>query len=75
MLVNFFAKIIYYFFYVFFHFIWDVDAMADAIYGLVQYPALSKFATEQGFDEVNKLKWNNATAKMKTVYESVVNKI
>lgn len=52
---------------------WDVDAMADAIYGLIQYPALAKFATEQGFDEVNKLKWNNATAKMKKVYELAVN--
>ncbi len=27
----------------------------------------------QGFDEVNALKWNNATAKLKKVYESVVN--
>ena len=52
---------------------WDVDAMADDIYALLSYPALSHFATVQGFDEVNELKWNNATAKLKKVYESVLN--
>ncbi len=52
---------------------WDVDAMADDIYALLQYPALAEFATKQGFDEVNELKWNGATAKLKKVYESVVN--
>ena len=52
---------------------WDVDAMADDIYALLQYPALSDFANRQGFDEVNALKLNNATAKLKKVYESVVN--
>ncbi|MCQ2167053.1 MAG: glycosyltransferase family 4 protein [Bacteroidales bacterium] len=53
---------------------WDVDALADDIYALIQYPALARFATAQGFDEVNELKWNGATAKLKKVYESVVNK-
>ncbi len=52
---------------------WDVDAMADDIYALLMYPALAEFATKQGYDEVNSLKWNGATAKLKKVYESVVN--
>ena len=51
---------------------WDVDAMADDIYALLQYPALSSFAAKQGFDEVNQLKWNGATAKLKKVYESII---
>ena len=51
---------------------WDVDAMADEIYALLQYPALSQFASKFGYDEVNTLKWNNAAAKIKRVYESVV---
>ena len=51
---------------------WDVDAMADDIYALLQYPALSEFAAKQGYEEVNALKWNNAAAKMKQVYESVI---
>ena len=52
---------------------WDVDAMADDIYALLKYPALSSFAEKEGFDEVNELKWNNATAKLKKVYETVIN--
>jgi len=52
---------------------WDVDAMADDIYALLKYPALARFAEKEGYDEVNALKWNNATAKLKNVYESVLN--
>ncbi|MBR1575340.1 MAG: glycosyltransferase [Bacteroidales bacterium] len=51
---------------------WDVDAMADDIYALLQYPVLSEFAVKKGYDEVNALKWNNATAKLKKVYESLI---
>ncbi len=51
---------------------WDVDALADDIYALVSYPALSEFAAKQGYDEVNELKWNGATAKLKKVYESLL---
>ena len=51
---------------------WDVDAMADDIYALLQYPALSRFAAKQGLDEVNALKWDHATAKLKTIYESLI---
>jgi glycosyltransferase involved in cell wall biosynthesis len=51
---------------------WDVDAMADDIYALLHYPALASFSAAMGYDEVNALKWNEAAAKMKKVYESVV---
>ena len=51
---------------------WDVDAMADDIYALLKYPALADFAAREGYDEVNRLKWNIATAKLKNIYESVV---
>ena len=51
---------------------WDVDALADDIYALVTYPALTAYASKQGFDEVNALKWNGATAKLKKVYESLI---
>lgn len=51
---------------------WDVDAMADRIYGLLKYPALSEFAVKYGYEEVNELKWNDATCKIKNVYESVI---
>ena len=51
---------------------WDVDAMADAIYGLITYPALSRMFAKKGLEEVTNLKWNNAAAKIKAVYEEVV---
>ncbi len=54
---------------------WNVDAMADAIYGLVKYPALSKMFSQQGLKEVTGLKWNDAAAKIKTVYESAINEM
>jgi glycogen(starch) synthase len=52
---------------------WDIDALADAIYGLLNYPALSKMAIESGLEEVNSLKWDHAAAKVKRVYEAAIN--
>ncbi|MCL2727813.1 MAG: glycosyltransferase, partial [Bacteroidales bacterium] len=50
---------------------WDVNAMADAIYGLLQYPALSQMAVRCGLDEVNALKWDHAAAKVAQIYQEV----
>jgi len=52
---------------------WDIDALADAIYGLLNYPALSKMAIESGLEEVNSLKWDHAASKVKRVYEAAIN--
>ena len=51
---------------------WDVDAMADDIYALINYPALSHFAAEHGLEEVNALKWDHAAAKLKDIYEQLI---
>lgn len=51
---------------------WDVDALVDAIYGLLTYPALGRMFASKGLEEVTGLKWTNAAAKIKTVYETVV---
>ena len=51
---------------------WDVDALADAIYGLLTYPALGKMAGKEGLDEVNQLKWENAALKVENVYKDVL---
>ena len=51
---------------------WDVDALADAIYGLLTYPALGKMARKEGLDEVNQLKWENAALKVENVYKDVL---
>lgn len=51
---------------------WDVDALADAIYGLVEYPALAEMATEKGLGEVTNLKWENAAGEVANVYRSLL---
>jgi glycosyltransferase involved in cell wall biosynthesis len=51
---------------------WDVDAMADAIYGILQYPALTKMFIHYGDREVDSLKWDKAALKVKQVYERAI---
>lgn len=51
---------------------WDIDALADAIYGIISYPTLADYMSREGYDEVNQLKWENASLKLKTIYEMVV---
>ncbi|MEG2665856.1 MAG: glycosyltransferase family 4 protein, partial [Bacteroidales bacterium] len=43
---------------------WDVGALADAIYGLLHYPALSETFKKFGGCEVENLKWDSSTCKM-----------
>lgn len=50
---------------------WDIDAMADAIYGLLQYKSLPRMFSKYGAREVNSLKWENAATHIKRVYEQV----
>ncbi len=51
---------------------WDVDAMADAIFGLINYPALSDMFITKGQEEVNSLKWDNAAIKVADVYKAAM---
>lgn len=51
---------------------WDIDAMADAIYGILKYPALSKMFTKFGKQEVDDLKWENSALKVREVYRSAI---
>ena len=51
---------------------WDVDAMADAIYALVTYPALAEVSAEKGLQEVTSLKWEDAAREIASVYRSVI---
>lgn len=50
---------------------WDVDAMADAIYALLHYPALSHMFAELGGADAKSLKWSSAAEKIKSVYRIV----
>ena len=49
---------------------WDIDGLADAIYGLCHYQALSDDFIKYGKQEVESLKWEHAAAKVKDVYNS-----
>ena len=51
---------------------WDIDALADSIYGLLHYNALSKVFKKFGKDEVDNLKWENAAIKVNDVYKSAI---
>lgn len=50
---------------------WDIDAMADAIYGIINYDALSRSFQHNGQEEVTCLKWENAALQIKHIYESL----
>lgn len=51
---------------------WDVDALADAMYALVAYPAMHKFLAEQGLKEVNGITWENVGLKVRGIYDRVL---
>ena len=51
---------------------WDIDAMADAIYGIIRYNSLSNEFKEKGKEEVDNLKWANAALHVHDVYSSAI---
>jgi glycosyltransferase involved in cell wall biosynthesis len=51
---------------------WDIHAMADAIYGILKYDGLSLMLRNNVKEEVDNLKWENAAAKVKEVYQSLI---
>jgi len=53
---------------------WDIDAIADAIYGILTYPALSKMFIKNGKEEVIMLKWDNSARHVRNIYNEVISK-
>jgi len=51
---------------------WDTDALANAIYGLVNYKGLEEIFKKNLLNEVNSLKWENSAYKVKKVYLSAI---
>jgi len=51
---------------------WDVDAMAEAIYGILKYPTMSKMLARCGKIESHNLKWKDSAYKVKQVYKSAI---
>ncbi|MCD8043604.1 MAG: glycosyltransferase [Tannerellaceae bacterium] len=53
---------------------WDVEAMADAMYAIITYPAMHQFLKEEGKKEVDNIKWEYAGQKVRRIYDQVINK-
>ncbi len=53
---------------------WDIDAMADAIYSIVTYPAMYAQLQEDGLNEVNQITWDKAGAKVIDIYNKVLHR-
>jgi glycosyltransferase involved in cell wall biosynthesis len=51
---------------------WDVDAMADAINGLLRYEGLNKMFKSHAKAEVEALKWEKTAEIIKDIYEEVI---
>jgi len=51
---------------------WDTDSMADAIYGLLNYPSLSKMFIKNGKQEVESIKWDDNAISLNRVYNNLI---
>ena len=51
---------------------WDVDAMADAMYSLVSYPALHEYLKLRGLEEVNGIVWSKVANRLRAIYDRLV---
>jgi glycogen synthase len=51
---------------------WDIDALADGIYGLLTYDSLTNLFKKNGKQEVDSLKWDAPAIKVKKLYRSLV---
>ena len=50
---------------------WDIDAMADAVYSIISYPAMYEFLRDEGKKEVDEIKWEYAGQKVRDIYNRV----
>lgn len=53
---------------------WDTYAMADSIYGLLNYPSLGEYLKKSGKLEVKELTWKHSAMNVYDVYNGVLDK-
>ncbi|MBR2887212.1 MAG: glycosyltransferase family 4 protein, partial [Bacteroidales bacterium] len=51
----------------------DVDAIADAIHALIEYPAISKHIVKAAQRELRSLKWKESAKQISAVYNALCN--
>lgn len=53
---------------------WDIDAMADAIYSIITYPAMFRQLRDKGLEEIDTIQWKKAGAKVIDIYRQAINR-
>ncbi len=51
---------------------WDTEAMADAIHGILTYPALSGMLLKHGKTEADSLRWEDAAMHIFSIYKNII---
>jgi glycosyltransferase involved in cell wall biosynthesis len=51
---------------------WDIDAMADAMYSIITYPAMFEYLKVEGKNEVDRITWEKAGLKVRDIYNQLV---
>jgi glycosyltransferase involved in cell wall biosynthesis len=51
---------------------WDVERLADLIYGVLQYPAITQFFRKVAQEELSQLQWERSSARVLQAYQSVL---
>ncbi|MFZ9956116.1 MAG: glycosyltransferase family 4 protein [Flavobacteriales bacterium] len=54
---------------------WNIDKLAESIMGLLAYPEISKILAEEGWKEVEGMKWEYASLRVKEVYSETLNQV
>lgn len=50
---------------------WDIDAMADAIYSLTHYPAISNMIKKNASEQLHTINWDKATKEILDIYNQI----
>ncbi len=51
---------------------WDTNAIADAVYSILEYPAMFEQLSTKGLEEVSQIVWKKAGAKVIDIYKRYV---
>ena len=51
---------------------WDTFAIADSIFGVLNYPSLSAFLKKSGKEEVSKFKWQYSAERIREIYKNTL---
>jgi glycosyltransferase involved in cell wall biosynthesis len=54
---------------------WDIEAMADAMYSIITYPAMAEYLKAEGKNEVDQITWEKAGWKVRSIYDQVLSKL